>query len=225
LSEVIQRRKVYELLAERLTAEIGSGLQPGHAVPSERSLMQQYGVGRSSVREALRMLESRRLIENRGAGRFVIAEAPIPFEALVATSETDMAQLFEVRALLEGEAAALAAARRTDAHLAALNAAIDEMAGGVDTEERFIAADLKFHLTIAGATGNPVIVHLMEAIRDRLRAAFGTVFHIPGSAERSVAQHREIAAAVALLRPDEARAAMHEHIARVEREFASGSAR
>jgi DNA-binding FadR family transcriptional regulator len=193
--------------------------------------MQQYGVGRSSVREALRMLESRRLIENRGAGRFVIAEARSPLEArsaleaLVATSETDMAQLFEVRALLEGEAAALAAARRTDAHLAALNAAIDEMAGGVDTEERFIAADLKFHLTIAGATGNPVIVHLMEAIRDRLRAAFGTVFHIPGSAERSVAQHREIAAAVALLRPDEARAAMHEHIARVEREFASGSAR
>ena len=59
----------------------------------------------------------------------------------------------------------------------------------------------------------------MHAIRDQLRSAFGTVYRIPGSAERSVAQHRAIAAAIALRRPDEARAAMHEHIARVESEF------
>jgi DNA-binding FadR family transcriptional regulator len=93
------------------------------------------------------------------------------------------------------------------------------MAAGLESEARYIAADMRFHLTIADATGNTVVMHLMEAIRDQLRTALGSAYHIPGSAERSLAQHREIAGAIALRRPEDARALMHAHIRRVESEF------
>jgi GntR family transcriptional repressor for pyruvate dehydrogenase complex len=219
----IERRKVYELVADRLIAELGNDLKPGDVLPPERTLMTRYGVGRSSIREALRMLESRGLIESRFTGTFVVAPSTTPLnrslDLLLAAREGGLGKLFEVRRILEGEAAALAAERRSDAHLAALNAAIEEMADVLDSEAAYIAADVQFHLTVAQATDNPVIVHLMHAIRDQLKAAFGTVYHIPGSAERSLAQHREIAAAIALRKPAEARSLMHAHIDRVEAEF------
>lgn len=230
LATPIERRKVYELVAERLVARIRDDeLRAGDVLPPERELMQQFGVGRSSVREALRMLESRGLIHSRGNGAFVVAPVGNPLNqglrALMQGNEGDLRQLFEVRRILEGEAAALAAARRTDEHLDRLSAAVDEMAGEVDTEDRFIGADIAFHMTIAEAAGNRLIVHLMHAIRDQMRSAFGTVYHIPGSATRSLVQHREIAAAVALRRPDEARRLMHEHIRRVEDEFIEATTR
>ncbi|HEY6031610.1 MAG TPA: FCD domain-containing protein, partial [Gaiellaceae bacterium] len=158
LSSPIERRKVYELVAERLIARIGDGLEQGEVLPPERELMQQYAVGRSSVREALRMLESRGLIENRGNGAFVVAEPPNPFShglgLMLADGQTDLLQLFEVRRMLEGEIAALAAERRTDEQLRALGAAIDQMERGLGAEETYIAADIEFHLTLAAATGN-----------------------------------------------------------------------
>jgi len=197
-------------------------------LPPERELVASYGVGRSSVREALRMLESRGLIQSRGNGAFAVAEWRNPLnqslDLLIAASEGDLHDLFEVRRILEGGAAAMAAARRTDEHLAALTAAIDDMAANLDAEEPYIEADVRFHLTVAEATGNRVALHLMHAIRHQLQTAFGTVYHIPGSPQRSLEQHREIASAIALRRPDEARERMHEHIGRVEHEIGTSSA-
>ena len=112
----IERRKVYEQVSERLSAQIGTALQPGDALPPERELAERYRVGRSSVREALRMLESRGLIESRGSGAFVVAAWRNPFQEplslVVAGEDVDRTQLFEVRRMLEAEAAALAAQRR-----------------------------------------------------------------------------------------------------------------
>src|SRR3954454_8698164 len=197
MAQPIERRKVYELVAERLIAQVGDGLAPGAPLPPERELMQQYAVGRSSVREALRMLESRGLIESRGNGTFVVAQPRNPFVdglgGLIADGQTGLRQLFEVRGVLEGEIAALAAERRSDAQLARLRAANDAMSTGLGAEETYIAADIEFHLILAEATGNRFVVHLMDAVRDQLRSAFGTVFHVPGSPGLSVAEHRGIA--------------------------------
>src|SRR3954451_7651901 len=168
----IERRKVYELVAERLIAQLGDGVQPGAPLPPERQLMQQYAVGRSSVREALRMLESRGLIESRGNGAFVVGEPRSPFTdglgGLIAGGETDLRQLFEVRGLLEAEIAALAAERRTDEQLRRLGASGRAVAGGLDSEEPYIPADIEFHMILAEATGNRFVVHLMQAVRDQL---------------------------------------------------------
>jgi GntR family transcriptional repressor for pyruvate dehydrogenase complex len=225
LTQPIERRKVYELVAERLIARIGDGLEAGDPLPPEREIMQQYAVGRSSVREALRMLESRGLIESHGNGAFVVAEPRNPFTdglgMLLADGQTGLQQLFEVRRLLEGEIAGLAAERRSAAQLARLDASIQAMSAGLDSEDSYITADIDFHLILAEATGNRFVVHLMHAVRDQLRAAFGTVFHVPGSPASSVAEHRAIAEAVASRSGERARDLMNEHIGRVQSGYES----
>jgi DNA-binding FadR family transcriptional regulator len=219
-----ERPKTYKLVADQLLELIATGrLRPGDPVPPERELVENYRVGRSSVREALRMLESRGLIEARGNGTFTVSHARNTLnqslELLLSVAEADLHELFEIRRILEGECAALAAARRREADLVRMRAAIAEMESGIGSEDAYIAADLEFHLTIAEATGNRVAAHLMHALRDQLHRALGTVYQIPHSAERSLAQHREIVEAIGARRPDEARASMQAHIGRVEREI------
>src|SRR6185436_10394397 len=121
----------------------------------------------------------------------------------------------------EAQIAALAAERRTAAQLARLRGAIDAMEAGLGAEETYIAADIEFHLVLAEATGNRFVVHLMDAVRDQLRAAFGTVFHVPGSPELSVAEHREIADAVSRRDVSQARELMNRHIGRVRAGYES----
>ena len=219
-----ERPKTYKLVADQLLELIAVGrLRPGDPVPPERELVENYRVGRSSVREALRMLESQGLIEARGNGTFTVSHARNTLnqslELLLSVAEADLHELFEIRRILEGECAALAAARRREADLVRMRAAIAEMESGIGSEDAYIAADLEFHLTIAEATGNRVAAHLMHALRDQLHRALGTVYQIPHSAERSLAQHREIVEAIGARRPDEARASMQAHIGRVEREI------
>src|SRR6267143_968892 len=98
----IARRKVYELIAEQLTAQIGShALQPGDVLPPERELTQLYRAGRSSVREALRMLESRGLIRPAGNGSFAVADFRSSlnhsFRLLLSLDEATMRDIYEVR--------------------------------------------------------------------------------------------------------------------------------
>ena len=220
----IERRKVYEQVSERLSAQIGTTLHPGDALPSERELAERYRVGRSSVREALRMLESRGLIESRGSGAFVVAPYRNPFEeplsVVVAGEDVDRTQLFEVRRMLEAEAAALAAARRSIGDLELMHEATDGMERSLDSADAFVAADIRFHLVLAEATGNRLLLHLMQAIRERLTEMFGTVYRFPGGPERSIAQHRLITQAIEAEDGERARLLMTEHITRVERELA-----
>jgi GntR family transcriptional repressor for pyruvate dehydrogenase complex len=225
-----ERPKTYKLVADQLLELIAAGrLRPGDPVPPERELVENYRVGRSSVREALRMLESQGLIEARGNGTFTVSHARNTLnqslELLLSVAEADLPELFEIRRILEGECAALAAGRRREADLVRMRAAIAEMESGIGSEDAYIAADLEFHLTIAEATGNRVAAHLMHALRDQLHRALGTVYQIPHSAERSLAQHREIVEAIGARRPDEARASMQAHIGRVEREIDTIAAR
>ncbi|MDQ7843006.1 MAG: FadR/GntR family transcriptional regulator [Armatimonadota bacterium] len=220
----IERRKVYELLAERLLTRIGERhLRPGDPLPTERELTRLYRVGRSSVREALRMLESKGLIKPVGTGAFVVAEYTNPFNdslnLLLTLKETSLRELFEVRKILEVEAAALAAARRTAADLEAMGRAVEEMEAGLASADRYIAADLRFHLTVARATGNKVAVHLMHAIRGVLQEALASIYRIPGSPQQSIIQHRGILAAIASGDAADARWQMWQHLARVERDI------
>jgi GntR family transcriptional repressor for pyruvate dehydrogenase complex len=169
------------------------------------------------------MLESRGVIASKGNGAFVVARPRTPLNhslgLLIEADDGDARELFEVRRLLECEAAALAAVRRTKTQVAQLEASIDEMADALESHDDYIGADIKFHLTIAEATGNRVIVHLMDAIRDQLLELLGTVYAVPGGPARSIEQHREIASAIGMHQPERARELMHEHISRVEREL------
>jgi GntR family transcriptional repressor for pyruvate dehydrogenase complex len=225
LFQPIARQKTYELVAERLLGLISTRrFGPGDTIPSERELVQLYGVGRSSIREALRMLESRGVIRSGANGSFTIADfgntLNNSLHFLLTVDEADYGELFEVRRILEGEAAALAASRRRKADLAAMEAEIDAMEGGLGSEEEFITADLRFHYAIAEATRNRVIVHLMHAIRALLQRSLSSSYHIPGSPNRAIEMHRLLLNAVAARRPEEARQLMQEHVSRVERDTA-----
>ena len=221
----IERQKVYEQIADQLLGQIASRqLNPGDVLPPERELTQLYRAGRSSVREALRILESKGLIESGGNGTFTVAPyrnlLDSSLDLLVAVEEADYGELFEVRRILEAEAAAHAAQRRTREDLRAMADAVDGMAQGLASEEQFIEADLRFHLTVAEATRNRVLVHLIHAVRALLLRALASSYHIPGSPERAVEMHRKILAAVESGDADEARRLMREHVARVERDVA-----
>jgi GntR family transcriptional repressor for pyruvate dehydrogenase complex len=221
--EPIERRKVYELIAEQLLLQISQRrLQPGDHLPPERELTQLYRAGRSSVREALRMLESRGVIEPLGNGSFAVAQYANPLNSslrlLLSLDEASMHDIYELRRILECEAAALAAVRRTDEHLALMDRGIEEMARGLATAggELYIDGDLRFHLAIADATRNGVVLHTMRALREVIRRALMSVFLIPGSPERSQEQHRAIRAAIADRDADRARAEMRDHLVSVE---------
>ena len=157
-------------------------------------------------------------------GTFVVAAWRNPFQqplsVVVAGEDVDRAQLFEVRRMLEAEAAALAAKRRTVDQLNQMHEATDDMEIELASAERFVAADIRYHLVIAEATGNRLLLRLMQAIRDNLTEMFGTVFKFPGGPERSIAQHRLINEAIEAEDAEQARQLMTEHILRVEQELA-----
>lgn len=229
----LERRKVYEQIAEQLLAQIGSrALKPGDSLPPERELTESFGVGRSSIREALRMLESQGVIASANGGTFVVADAASPLNSslrLVITldEEAGIHHLFELRLILEAEAAALAAQRHDERHLNQMDAAIEQMsaalAGGRDGDgEAFIDADLRFHLAVAEATGNRLVLHSMHAVRDVVRRALLTIVRIPQSPDRAVVEHRAIRAAIAARDAAAAREEMRNHLIRVESDVEKG---
>lgn len=221
-----ERRKVYEVIADQLLLQITERrLQPGDPLPTERELTQLYRAGRSSVREALRMLESKGVIGSVGNGSFTVAgyasALNSSLQLLLNLDEATMLDVYELRRILECEAAALAAERHGEAHLALMDAAIADMTEALQSTaanrgEVYIDGDLRFHLAIAQATRNGVIVHSMSALRELMRRALMSIFLVPESAERSLEQHNAIRAAIAGRDAERARAEMRAHLVRVE---------
>jgi len=222
----IERRKVYELIAQQLLAQISERrLRPGDQLPTERELTQLYRAGRSSVREALRMLESKGVIESVDGGSFTVAQYANPLNSslqlLLNLDQATMVDVYELRRILECEAAALAAERHGEVHLRLMDSAIEKMtkvleSTGPERAERYIEGDLRFHLAIAEATRNGVILHTMRALRDLIRRALMSIFTVPESPERSSEQHLAIRDAIAARDADRAREEMRDHLARVE---------
>lgn len=224
--EPIERQKVYELIADQLLRRISERqLNPGDPLPTERELTQAFRAGRSSVREALRMLESKGVIENRGNATFVVAGYANPLNSsvqlLLSLDQATMLDIYELRRILECEAAALAAERHTEAHVGLMDAALEEMGAALASDvpsrgARYIEADLRFHLAIAEATRNGVVLHTMDALRGVIRRALMSIFLVPESPERSFEQHRAIRDAIASRDAVVAREAMRAHLVRVE---------
>jgi GntR family transcriptional regulator, transcriptional repressor for pyruvate dehydrogenase complex len=229
----IERRKVYELIAQQLLEQIsGRTLQPGDTLPTERELTQLYRAGRSSVREALRMLESMGVIAPSGGGSFAVAPYPNPLntslQLMLSLDQATMIDVYEFRRMIECEAAGLAAIRHDDRHLEIMDAAINGMAHGLDSSssdraDQYIDGDLRFHLAIAEATSNGVVVHAMGALRGLMRRALTRLFLVPESAERSHEQHLAIRDAIAGRDADLARDAMRKHLVRVEADIRRAS--
>ncbi len=217
----IRRSRVYEAIVEQLQEFILHGeLHPGDRLPPERDLAARFGVSRVSVRQALAVLHSMGLVDVRsGGGTFARADSggvSAVAAALAAGREMTRAQM-EVRLIVEPSAAALAARRSRPDDLQEMAGALDEQARGIPTPELGLKGDARFHLAIAKATKNPLLVKMVEVIMDALMPSREASARAPGGPQRALRDHRRILQAIRHRDPRTAERAMRSHLLTVER--------
>jgi GntR family transcriptional repressor for pyruvate dehydrogenase complex len=225
----IKRARVSDAIVEQLLQLISSGtLEPGKRLPSERDLSKRFGVGRTSVREALKPLISMGILEGRvGSGTYVSAETgqfqkPLAWGLLRDLNGQD--DLVETRQMLETNAAHWAALRARPENLAAIEGTIQGMADHLQQPADFQDHDTAFHFEIARAAQNQILYRLINVIRGQIQTWIGERLTLaPNRAETlartSLAQHQEIFAAIKTGDAAAARSAMDQHIQTATRDL------
>jgi DNA-binding FadR family transcriptional regulator len=216
-----KHRNLAQLVVEQLTDHIRNGeLHPGDKLPTETEIMVEQGVSRSVVREAISRLQAAGLVETRhGIGTFVLPPpAVLGIDPATVTTVRDVIALLELRIGLETEAAGLAAARRTDAQLAEVRAALAALQQAARRGEDAVELDQRFHLAIAEASGNEyfraILQHLGANIIPRARINSARLTHADPAAymEQVGREHEQLVDAIARGDAESARAAMRLHI-------------
>ncbi|WP_135551625.1 FadR/GntR family transcriptional regulator [Paenibacillus cymbidii] len=222
----VQPQKGYELVMQQIRGRIETGdIMPGGKLPSVVDLAQQFGVGRSTIREALSALKAMGLVTIRqGGGTYAVEvlpqEQPADANDLFQTAES-LLELLEVRKVLETGCAHLAATKRAAADMAKLEAIVGEMETFLDDEDLGEAADVRFHLQLAASTHNSLLIHLMESLSGRLHDSMKRsrklwFYGESSTAKRLLQEHRDIVDAIR--KGDGALASdkMREHLQKVE---------
>jgi GntR family transcriptional repressor for pyruvate dehydrogenase complex len=222
------RAPVLGSVIERLEELIFESFEPGDALPAEGTLAEDLGVSRLTVREATRSLEARGLVEIRKGRRPRVA-APNGtlvgefFKSAVRRDPRALLDLLEVRRALEVHIAVLAAKRATKGDLADMEMSIGAMRAGGDRPDAFHTADVRFHENLAAASGNRLLVFLIEAFGEPLRESRLRSFagHIArgGVVEDVIQQHQAILDAVQAHNPKAAAQAMREHLQQTEQDL------
>ncbi|MBN1671962.1 MAG: FadR family transcriptional regulator [Kiritimatiellae bacterium] len=213
----IKKRTITELVAEQLI-HLAMQLKGGEKLPSERELMEQLGVGRSSLREALRSLEIMGLVETRtGEGTFVAGDTSgifrRPLEWGVFNGQKSLDQLLEARRVFELAIVELVTDRITEEELAVLEAIMQEMENyGPGDFEAFLAADLRFHDLIAKATRNDVLYETIHLTRRIISAERTRSFGKPEDYVESSRYHRNVLEALKARDAAAVREAMAAHM-------------
>ena len=200
-------------------------LKAGDRLPPERELAKQLGVSRPALRSGLRLLVSMGALKARqGAGTFIAEGPPLldsePLKLLAGLHGFTFDHMFETRSILEVGAAGLAAERAEGEQLATLADEITEMYATLNDPQQYLIHDIRFHRAIAAASGNPTLGTLVEMVSavmyERRRETIDRAHDFTESLEL----HRRIYRAIRSHLPDEARAAMREHILRAQTAFA-----
>jgi GntR family transcriptional repressor for pyruvate dehydrogenase complex len=224
----IQTSRLYEQIVSQIEDAILKGLlKPGDQLPAERELALQFRVSRTAVREAVKTLREKGLVEAfSGRGTFVTdgtsQSTRQSLDRMIRIGQTEsLLQLVEVREILEPHIAAMAAVRATDQDVAAMREAVDAMDGKNADPEGFIEADLDFHLALAEAADNPLILSLIDSIVGVLREQRLRIFNVKGGPDRGQFHHRRILEAIEQCRPEDAREAMRAHLQQVREDSQS----
>lgn len=217
----IARRALHQQVAESLRELIFEGkIQRGEALPPERELAKQFGVSRATVREALRTLQMWGLVEARqGGGNYVcvpsIEHITTPLATIIQHNRQLRDELMDARIIVEPAVCWLAAQRRTESDLAAIEAILQRQRRRVEQGELAVEEDTAFHLALAEATHNQVVPRLIATINDLLLESRLRSLRTPDRPRRSLEGHLHIAAALRAGDADTARQAMHDHIAEI----------
>jgi GntR family transcriptional repressor for pyruvate dehydrogenase complex len=219
----IKSTRIYQEIVRQVKGMIAEGrLKSGDQLPPERDLAEKFVVSRTSVREALRALESLGLVEIRaGEGTFVrevsIETLIEPLAHIMVSQREAIGELFEARRLLEPTIAALAAVRATPEEIHEMERILEQQAKEIVTGKTGLAEDAAFHAAIGAAAHNRAITRIAHAVMDLLTQSREESLNTPGRPNRSHEDHRRIVAAIRARDDDGARRAMLDHLEAVEK--------
>jgi GntR family transcriptional regulator, transcriptional repressor for pyruvate dehydrogenase complex len=208
-----------KVAGELLASITERGMRPGDKLPSERELGEQFGVSRTVVREAVRALAAKGVIDARTGSGLRVAEVPATAVSesmslyLRGRASLDYAQIHEVRSMVEVEVAARAAERATAADIERLREVCERMAESLDDLEWVSQADVDFHRTLAELTHNELYVIMLDSIGDVLLEIRRATLGVTGRPLKGLRAHRKILRAVERHDPAAAREAMRVHLA------------
>lgn len=214
----IKARYLPALIADQLQELIVSGqFTEGERLPSERELAARVGVSRNVIREATKLLQERGLVSILpGSGVYVTEMEPSIISRSVGLyaqrQHVSIAQLYEIRWVLEVQNARLAALKASDAMIEQLEQCLNNSSAHLREPSLFTLLDVDFHLQVATASGNPILPLLLETITDALRAQCRITEQMPGAQENAYGFHRKIFEAVRAKDVDAAGQAMAAHL-------------
>lgn len=220
--EIIQKTKVYEEVAAQLERRILDGvLKPGDKLPPERELAERFDVSRSAVREAIRSLELKGLVEPR-PGEGTLVRIPTldsllnPLASLLGHKRELVAELLEVRMIIEPPLAGHAARKAGPEDIARLENILERHKERVARQDLAIDEDSEFHYTIARASKNSVILKVVDMMMDIMRESRERSLQVEGRREKSLAGHRRIFNAIKHRDSGAAEEAMRQHLSEIE---------
>jgi GntR family transcriptional repressor for pyruvate dehydrogenase complex len=232
LYKLVRTSRLYEQIVQQIEESIVKGnLRPGDQLPAERDLAQRFGVSRTAVREAVKALREKGLVEAySGKGTFITdgttQAVRQSLDLIVKIGQSDGANhLAEARAIVEPEIAALAAVRIQQPELVTMREAVSIMDRAGQDPEAYIEADLDFHLALAEGASNPLILSLLDSIVGLLREQRLRIFRVPGGPDRGQFHHKRILAAVEQHDAEKAREAMRAHLLQVREDSQSPPAK
>ena len=223
-SEQIVRRKLSDEVFERLKRMITDGdLEPGDEMPSERELMERFGVGRPAIREAMQALANMGLVViSHGerakvlevTARSIMQQLDESAKIMLSKSSDSLEHLKNARIFFERGMVREAASRAEDADISDLNAILDEQRASLGKADEFISADMRFHTRIAQISGNPIFVALSESMLAWLKEYHTDMLIWTGKENFTLVEHEEIIQCISARNPDAAEEAVRKHLER-----------
>jgi GntR family transcriptional repressor for pyruvate dehydrogenase complex len=216
--ERIGKDRLFERVAHQIEQKIMEGeLRPGDQLPPERIMAEQFGVSRTVIREAVKVLEISGLVTvQRGRGMMVtkpsVTSVTDSMQRYVKIQRSSLWALLELRSILEVEIAGLAAERCTEEDIEELQEIMRTMSNKVDSPTTYVELDLEFHLALARASHNPLFQMVLEPFMSLMREARQVGASVPHAAERTHIYHQQLLKAVKDKNADEARRLMQEHL-------------
>ena len=219
--ETVRRDKVYEGVAKQIERLILKKLRPGDKLPSERELAEMLAVSRSSIRDAIRSLELMGMVEPRqGAGtivREISSDSLVnPLASARKRKKELIGELLDFRKMLEPPLAARAATRVSGDEISEMEEILERQEEKLRGGDSTIAEDSEFHYAIALASGNSVVLKVLDTLMDLLRDSRERSLQVEGRPQKSLAGHRRILAAIKRHDAEAAKVAMRRHIEDVE---------
>lgn len=218
----IKKAKVYEEIVAKIKEMVEKGrFKSGDQLPVERELAEVFRVSRSSVREALRSLESQGFIESRQGDGTYIASQPVeslvsPLASVIFTEKDDQMELFEMRRMIEPDLAYLAAERATEEEINLMQEVLDLQEEKIARGESGTDVDKSFHYIMARAAKNKVLLRITDNIIDLLGESREQYLQVEGRPQKSILRHREVLEAIRAGDPERAEKCMLEHLMDIE---------